>query len=74
MVYSTCTLNLEENEKIIDWALDSFALETEKIQIAIPGSFSGMCRGLDPGVSKALRLFPDADKEGFFICRLRRTR
>jgi 16S rRNA C967 or C1407 C5-methylase (RsmB/RsmF family) len=73
LVYSTCTLNLEENEKIIQWALASFALETEKILLPIPGSWSGMSRGLDPRVSMALRLFPDLQTEGFFVCRLRKT-
>ncbi|MGO9412689.1 MAG: RsmB/NOP family class I SAM-dependent RNA methyltransferase [Spirochaetia bacterium] len=73
LVYSTCTLNLEENEKVIHWALESFALETEKLPLSIPGSWSGISRGLHPGVSNALRLFPDAEKEGFFICRLRRV-
>ena len=73
LVYSTCTLNLEENEKIINWALESFALETEKIPLAIPGSWSGVSRGMHPGVAKAIRILPDLEKEGFFICRLRRT-
>ncbi len=73
LVYSTCTMNLEENEKIIQWALERFALETEKIPVAVPNQWSGLARGLDPGVSKALRIFPDSEKEGFFICRMRRT-
>jgi tRNA (cytosine49-C5)-methyltransferase len=72
LVYSTCTLNLEENERIIQWALESFPLVTEKIPVSIPGCWSGIARGLDPGISKALRIFPDADREGFFICRMRR--
>ena len=72
LVYSTCTLNLQENERIVQWALDSFPLETEKIPVPVPGSFAGMSRGLHPGISKAMRLFPDAEREGFFICRLRR--
>jgi 16S rRNA C967 or C1407 C5-methylase (RsmB/RsmF family) len=33
-----------------------------------------MARGLDSGISRALRIFPDAQKEGFFICRLRKIR
>jgi len=72
LVYSTCTLNLEENEQIIQWALESFSLATEKLPVSIPGSWSGISRGLHPGVSNALRLFPDAEMEGFFVCRLRR--
>ncbi len=72
LVYSTCTLNLEENEKTVQWALESFPLRPEKIPLQIPGSWSGMSRGMDSGLSMALRLFPDAEKEGFFVCRLRR--
>jgi len=72
LVYSTCTLNLEENERMVQWALDSLPVETEKIPLHIDGSFAGMSRGLGPGVARALRLFPDADKEGFFICRMRK--
>jgi NOL1/NOP2/sun family putative RNA methylase len=73
LVYSTCTLNLEENERIIQWALESFPLETEKIPLSIPGSWAGISRGQNTGISKALRLFPDAQKEGFFICRMRKS-
>jgi len=74
LVYSTCTLNIEENEKIIDWALASFDLETEKIPLAIPGTRSALSSGFRSGVTKALRILPDAEKEGFFIARMRRTR
>ena len=72
MVYSTCTLNLEENEKNIQWALESFPLAVEKVPLPIHKSWSGMARGLNQDIAKALRLFPDSEKEGFFICRLRK--
>ena len=72
LVYSTCTLNLEENEKLVQWALESFSLVVEKVPVSIPGSYAGMARGLDPGIAKALRIFPDQDREGFFVCRLRK--
>ena len=72
LVYSTCTLNLAENESNIQWALESFDLEVQKMPFLIPGSWAGVSRGMDPGISKALRLFPDAEREGFFVCRLRK--
>jgi 16S rRNA C967 or C1407 C5-methylase (RsmB/RsmF family) len=72
LVYATCTLNLEENEKLVQWALDSFPLEVERIPVAIPGSFAAVARGRDAAVGRALRLFPDRDREGFFLCRLRK--
>jgi 16S rRNA (cytosine1407-C5)-methyltransferase len=72
LVYSTCTLNLEENEKLVQWALESFPLVVESIPLPIPGSFAGMARGLDPSIAKALRVFPDQEREGFFVCRLRK--
>jgi NOL1/NOP2/sun family putative RNA methylase len=73
LVYSTCTLNQDENERIVQWALDSLPLEVEKLPLSIPGTYAGMARGLDPSISKALRIFPDAQKEGFFVCRMRKT-
>jgi NOL1/NOP2/sun family putative RNA methylase len=73
LVYSTCTLNLDENERMVQWALDSLPLDVEKLPIAVPGAFAGMARGLDQRISKALRIFPDAQKEGFFVCRMRKA-
>jgi NOL1/NOP2/sun family putative RNA methylase len=73
LVYSTCTLNRDENELAIQWALENLPLEVDRIPLPIPGSFAGMARGLDPRVAGALRVFPDQEREGFFVCRLRRT-
>lgn len=73
LVYSTCTLNLDENERIVQWALESLPLEVEKVPIAIPGAYAGMARGLDPRIALCLRIFPDELREGFFVCRMRKT-
>jgi NOL1/NOP2/sun family putative RNA methylase len=72
LVYSTCTLNPEENEKLVQWALENLSLEVEKIPLSIPGSYAGLTRGLDPTIGKALRILPSEDMEGFFVCRLRK--
>jgi NOL1/NOP2/sun family putative RNA methylase len=72
LVYSTCTLNLDENERMVQWALESLPLETEKMPVSIPGSYAGMARGLDSRVSRCLRIFPDGEREGFFVCRMRK--
>ena len=72
LVYSTCTLNLEENERLVQWAVESFPLEVEKVPMQIPGAYAGMTRGLLPCLAMALRIFPDSEKEGFFVCRMRK--
>jgi 16S rRNA (cytosine1407-C5)-methyltransferase len=74
LVYSTCTLNLDENERVVQWALENLPLEVENLPLRIEGTYKGMSRGLDSRISKALRIFPDEQKEGFFVCRLRKTR
>jgi NOL1/NOP2/sun family putative RNA methylase len=72
LVYSTCTLNLEEDESMVHWALGNLPLAVEKIPLSIPGSYAGITRGLDPTIKSALRIMPDAEREGFFICRMRK--
>ena len=72
MVYSTCTLNLDENERIVHWALENLPLEVQRVPVAIPGTWEGMARGLHPSIRRAVRIFPDARREGFFVCRMRK--
>jgi NOL1/NOP2/sun family putative RNA methylase len=72
LVYSTCTLNMEENERIVQWALENLPLEVEKVPVQIPGAYAGMTRGLDARIARAIRIFPDSEKEGFFVCRMRK--
>jgi 16S rRNA C967 or C1407 C5-methylase (RsmB/RsmF family) len=58
---------------MVQWALETLPLDVEKLPLSIPGTYAGMTRGLDPRISKALRIFPDAQKEGFFVCRMRKA-
>lgn len=72
LVYSTCTLNTSENEDMVQWAIDTLSLRPEKSPLAVPGVFAGMARGRDPAVALALRIFPDEEREGFFVCRMKK--
>ncbi|OHD75264.1 MAG: hypothetical protein A2177_12675 [Spirochaetes bacterium RBG_13_68_11] len=67
LVYSTCTLNAEENEQIIEGALASLPVSIETVHVQVPGALPGV-RGLD----KAVRILPNRDHEGFFVCRMRK--
>ena len=67
LVYSTCTLNAEENEAIVEGALASLPVSIETVPVQVPGALPGV-RGLD----KAVRILPNGDHEGFFVCRMRK--
>ncbi len=64
MVYSTCTFNLEENEKNI---LDFLAAhpEFEVVETGVPAAKAGLL-----GLDKAARIFPSENGEGHFVCAL----
>jgi len=65
LLYATCSLEEEENERVVD-AVVGRAPELEKAPIAAPP-------GLEPFVDGArLRLFPDASTDGFTAHLLRR--
>ncbi len=79
IVYSTCSVAPEENERIIDWAVRTYPLELLPIE-AGSGFFSGGLSLPDTGelseeqLARMRRIWPHIHKmEGFFMARLRKT-
>jgi NOL1/NOP2/sun family putative RNA methylase len=67
LVYATCTLNAEENESVVEGALATLPVSLEPIPVRVPGALPGLS-----GIAPAMRILPDRDYEGFFVCRLRK--
>ena len=67
MVYSTCTLNKEENEDVLEWAIDNLNLKIIDIKIEIKEGISAFTEGRDISIGKAIRILPSKDMEGFFF-------
>jgi len=76
LVYSTCSLEPEEDELIIDWLLDKFNdLELLKIDLSIGDDGITEFKGkkLNPELKKCKRFWPHkTGTEGFFIAKLRK--
>ena len=78
LVYSTCTFSPEENEEVIDWALEKFKPNLAIIPITIP--LKNCLRGLTQWDGKrfssalkgTLRIIPNDYMEGFFIAKLKK--
>jgi NOL1/NOP2/sun family putative RNA methylase len=72
LVYSTCSLEPEENEINMDWAVKHLKLWIEEIDC--PGQ-NGLTevfgRRLDASVARSKRIWPDKT-QGFFVCKLKR--
>ena len=72
IVYSTCSLEPEEDELNIDWAVRSFGLKTEKINChGTEASTNVFGKELDRSVENARRIWP-GPTQGFFVCKLTR--
>jgi len=78
MVYSTCSLEPEEDEGVVSHLVRKFP-EAEILPISLPGlkkasvvmEFNGEV--YDPKVSECLRIWPqDNDTEGFFVALIRK--
>ena len=77
MIYSTCTLTIEENEIILNKILRKYPVEIEEIKLpvkSIPAKTEYNGEELNPEIVKAHRIIPwEINSEGFFICKLRKT-
>lgn len=77
MVYSTCTLEPEEDEEVVDHLLKVYPeAKIEEIRLDIKRGnpvteFEG--KRYNQEVKKCLRIWPqDNDSEGFFVCKIRK--
>ena len=78
VVYSTCSFAPEENEAVVQHALDCFgdSVCVEPIALDLPGRQAGLAewegQEFAPEVTESVRILPDARYEAFFVCRIRR--
>ncbi len=77
IVYSTCSMDPEENEDVIDFGVKKLGLEVEEVKLKGVRYREGIIqwnkKKFNESVSNAIRIYPhDNLTEGFFICRLRR--
>ncbi|MFH1770926.1 MAG: RsmB/NOP family class I SAM-dependent RNA methyltransferase [archaeon] len=77
LVYSTCTLEPEENELNIDWLLkkyENLTLEETGVSIGDGGLTKVFGEQLNPEIKKCKRLWPHkTGTQGFFIAKLRKN-
>ena len=69
LVYSTCTLNKEENEHILDWALNNFNLKLVPLDVNIREAIPAFNNELNKSINNAIRILPSKDMEGFFVAK-----
>ncbi len=80
IVYSTCTLAVEENEEVIDWILkkEGDSIELEKIELVLPDAFPGLTqygnKKFNQNILKTVRIFPSKTMEGFFVAKIKKVK
>ncbi|MBI5798252.1 RsmB/NOP family class I SAM-dependent RNA methyltransferase [Candidatus Woesearchaeota archaeon] len=74
LVYSTCSLEPEEDEFVMQFALENFPVKLEKIEcIGDKGLTEIFGKKLDPSMKHCRRLWPHKTNTiGFFLARLRK--
>jgi 16S rRNA (cytosine1407-C5)-methyltransferase len=77
VVYSTCTLTIEENELVLNTILNKYPVEAIEMDLPVKSheaftSFKD--KSLNQNLSMAKRIFPwEVDSDGFFMIKLRKT-
>lgn len=69
LIYSTCTINTEENLENVEWFVNNFPFQLESLDGLLPNNITSNTK--DKGY---LQLMPGIHKtDGFFMARLKRT-
>jgi NOL1/NOP2/sun family putative RNA methylase len=72
IVYSTCSMEPEEDELNIDWAVRTLNLQVEEIKChGEKGLTTVFGKKLDSSIEKGRRIWP-RQTQGFFVCKLRK--
>jgi NOL1/NOP2/sun family putative RNA methylase len=72
IVYSTCSLEPEEDELIIDWAVKNLDLQVERINCyGEPSQTKIFGKNLDSQIKNCRRIWP-RKTQGFFVCKLKK--
>jgi NOL1/NOP2/sun family putative RNA methylase len=72
IVYSTCSLEPEENELNVEWAINNLNVQVEKINCygkKAPTNIFG--KQLDGSIENCRRIWP-GQTQGFFVCKLKK--
>lgn len=73
IIYSTCSLEPEENEFVVDWALRSFKIRLEEVNTIGDPGLVFFKKSLNPEIRKCRRLWPHkTGTQGFFIAKIRK--
>ena len=77
LVYSTCSLEPEENENIIDYLLEKTDAKLEKASLpklkSSPAILEFEGKKYNSEIKKCLRIWPqDNDTEGFFVAKIKK--
>jgi NOL1/NOP2/sun family putative RNA methylase len=74
IVYSTCSLEPEENELNIDWALKNLGFQVEEIKCHGQRALTNVLgKNLDGSIADCRRIWP-GNTQGFFVCKLKRRK
>jgi 16S rRNA (cytosine1407-C5)-methyltransferase len=78
IVYSTCTLEIAENEEVVNWLIkktgNQVAIEKIDLKIPefIPGFTSGANQTFHPNLINTVRILPSEIFEGFYLAKLKK--
>jgi tRNA (cytosine40_48-C5)-methyltransferase len=72
LVYSTCSLEPEENEMTIDWALEKFNIELIELNnFGIEAYTEFLGKKVNSEIKKCRRLWPHLHGSGFFVAKMK---